>query len=653
MRNNKERAGAYFGLHFDFHAGKYAKDIGAFTKAETIGKYLDEVKPDYIQLDTKGHPGYVSYFSEYGDVAPGLTVDHIKIIREETEKRNISLIAHHSSLWDEVVCKEHAEWAIVNADGSPSDKFVDCTSEYVDKKYIPMLKELCEKYGFDGAWIDGDCWCVQENYRKEFVDKFLAKSGYDSIDTENLSSESHLAFRRFCREEYEKFAKYSVGEVNKEYPGFEMILNNIFASHYPMKPYDYVNTLSQDVFDMKLRVVTRTFASHDKPWDVMAWGHPRFMRVANASFSGMGAQGCVHHPDRVRRFASQVISHGGGFQVIGSMTEQGEILTYDLDNMKNIAEFMNERKQFNYKSTPVNNAAVWFSEEDLERTITSGDVFEPSEMCYALCDIFVDCGRPIDVICDYHIDDDMISDRKTIIIPETVYIDDRHKEKLLAFAKDGGNLIVIGVHSCKVFGEALGGGVSDFDGKVLYAEKGGAPYFAGTQKAVLFDGFNGREIVKCFADKLDSEENPVTATALVDYGKGKVAFVGWDIVADYYKPHYFAFADIMRVIMDAVDTEPVTYLKSGTNRVELIPATKDGKLLVNVINTTEYYHDIFTTSYGDIPPICDIEIAVKCDKEPTSIMLEPEHKKAEFTYDGKYAYVKIDKLHIHTIITVE
>lgn len=653
MRNNKDRVGAYFGLHFDFHAGEYAENIGKFTTAETIGRYLDEVKPDYIQIDTKGHPGYVSYFSEFGDVAPGLAVDHLKIIREETEKRNIPLIAHHSSLWDEVVCKNHPEWAIVNADGSISDKFVDCTSEYVDKKYIPMLKELCGKYGFDGAWIDGDCWCVQENYRKEFVDKFLAASGYDSIDTENPSSESHLAFRRFCRDEYEKFSKSSIAEIKKDYPDFEIILNNIFASHYPVKPYDYVNTLSQDVFDMKLRVVARTFASHNKSWDVMAWGHPRFMKVANSSFAGTGAQGCVHHPDRVKRFASQVISQGGGFQVIGSMTEQGEILPYDMDNMKTIAEFVNERKKFIYKSIPVKNAAVWFSEEDLERTVTSGDVFEPSEMCCALCDVFVDCGRPIDIICDYHIDEDMISGRNTIIVPETVYIDSRHKEKLLDFAKDGGKLIVIGTHSCKVFGEDVGVKVSDFDGKILYAEKDGAPYFAGTQKAVVFDDFNGTEPVKCFADKMSPGENPVTATALVDYGKGRVAFVGWDIVADYYKPHYFAFADIMRAIMDAVDTEPTAYLKSGTNRVEIIPATKDGKLLVNVINTTEYYHDIFTTSFSDIPAICDIEIAVKCDRAPATIMLEPEHKKAEFTYDGKYAYVKIDKLHIHTIITVE
>ena len=43
------------------------------------------------------------------------------------------------------------------------------------KKFIFMLKELCGKYGFDGVWVDGDCWCAYENYRPEFVQKFLVK----------------------------------------------------------------------------------------------------------------------------------------------------------------------------------------------------------------------------------------------------------------------------------------------------------------------------------------------------------------------------------------------------------------------------------------------------------------------------------------------
>ena len=60
MKKNKRRADAYFGLHFDFHATDLVSGIGSKTTAEEIGQFLDTVKPDYLQLDTKGHPGYSS-----------------------------------------------------------------------------------------------------------------------------------------------------------------------------------------------------------------------------------------------------------------------------------------------------------------------------------------------------------------------------------------------------------------------------------------------------------------------------------------------------------------------------------------------------------------------------------------------------------------
>ena len=55
----------------------------------------------------------------------------------------------------------------------------------------------------------------------------------------------------------------------------------------------------------------------------------------------------------------------------------------------------------------------------------------------------------------------------------------------------------------------------------------------------------------------------------------------------------------------------------------------------------------------EIPPIYDLTVAVKCDAAPKSVMLEPEHRPADYTYDGAYLHVKIEKLHIHTIIVVE
>ena len=90
MQQNK-RAGAYWGLHFDFHATETNKDIGLRTDAHRLGEFLDAAKPDYIQVDTKGHPGYSTYLTKAGDAAPGMVVDHLKIMTRISR----GFISHH------------------------------------------------------------------------------------------------------------------------------------------------------------------------------------------------------------------------------------------------------------------------------------------------------------------------------------------------------------------------------------------------------------------------------------------------------------------------------------------------------------------------------------------------------------------------------
>ncbi|MBQ8232861.1 MAG: alpha-L-fucosidase [Lachnospiraceae bacterium] len=658
MRNNKKRAGAFWGIHVDFHANIFEKDIGSFTKAENIGKYLDEIKPDYLQIDTKGHPGYASYFSEYGEVAPGVTHDHLKIIREETEKRGIALIAHYSSIWDEASCKNNHDWAIVDKNGEASKTNIDFNSDYTDKKFIPMVKELCGKYGFDGIWIDGDSWALRENYSPETIEKFLKNSNFDFIDKDNLKSESHFAFRQFTTNEFYEFLKYYCREIKKDYPDFEICSNTSFTCRQPIKPFDNFDFLSADMYDLSFRTTARNYASHDKEWDLMGWGHPsRFVTKVsefNELYGGRRLYRCINHVDRDLRMAATAISLGGGFQIIGLMSDKGEILMYDIPRMKEVAKFLNERKEFNYNSKPLPNAAIWWSQENLERDYEDEVLFQCKELQKGLCDLVIDAGFPVDVVFDYHIDENNIQKHNVIIVPETKYISLEKKKKLLEYVYNGGNLIITGVNSCMVFEDVIDADIKKDTGIGIYAEIPSKPeYFIGATPAVLFENYNGEEFAHCFADKLDKDYNPVKATAITSYGKGKIAFIGWDIINEYFENKLFGLPYIMKEVLIAVDKKPNAYLKSGPSRVEIIPAEKDEKLIVNVINTNEYYYFDLNTAYGEIPPLYEIEIAVKCKSEPKSIMLEPEHQAAQYSFDGEYAYVTIDKLHIHTIIVIE
>jgi len=146
-KQEKSRKDCYFGLHFDFHATSERDEVG-LTDRDRFGAYLDAVKPDFVQIDTKGHPGYASFFSEYGTVAPGLKRDQLKMIREETKKRGILLYAHYSGVRDVKACKDHPDWAVVTREGELNYEGTDLRSPYIDEIMIPQLCELAGKYGF-------------------------------------------------------------------------------------------------------------------------------------------------------------------------------------------------------------------------------------------------------------------------------------------------------------------------------------------------------------------------------------------------------------------------------------------------------------------------------------------------------------------------
>jgi hypothetical protein len=64
------RSDSFFGLHFDFHAGKDCTEIGKNTTRAMIENLITQVKPDYLQIDWKGHPGLSSYPTKAGNQAP-------------------------------------------------------------------------------------------------------------------------------------------------------------------------------------------------------------------------------------------------------------------------------------------------------------------------------------------------------------------------------------------------------------------------------------------------------------------------------------------------------------------------------------------------------------------------------------------------------
>ena len=133
----------YFGLHFDFHASPgRCPAIGSTLSEDDIAEICNMYKPDFIQVDSKGHPGWSSYPTEYGDEVPGIVGNPMETWRKVTREKGVQLYAHHSGIFDAVYCQKHPEEAVKKADGSRSAEYARTNGSYADEKLIPQIKEL-------------------------------------------------------------------------------------------------------------------------------------------------------------------------------------------------------------------------------------------------------------------------------------------------------------------------------------------------------------------------------------------------------------------------------------------------------------------------------------------------------------------------------
>ena len=82
MAERMRRRDAFFGLHFDLHANARDTELGAETTEENIRELIERVRPDWVQWDCKGHPGYTCWPTEVGRTSPGVVRDSLAILRK-------------------------------------------------------------------------------------------------------------------------------------------------------------------------------------------------------------------------------------------------------------------------------------------------------------------------------------------------------------------------------------------------------------------------------------------------------------------------------------------------------------------------------------------------------------------------------------------
>ena len=666
----KTRKDSFLGIHLDYHAKpEDGKVQGKDLKEEDIRKICKVLKPDFIQIDCKGHPGWASYPTKVGNAMPEFEKDTLALWRRVTEEEGVALYMHYSGVYDRKYCRENPDEAVMTEDGNIHDGATRLDGKYVDDVLIPQLLELAEVYKVDGVWVDGDCWMALTDFRPETMEKFQKETGIDlnGRAPKTPSDPYYQEYREYHRELFRRYLNHYVDTLHEAHPDFQIASNWAFSDHMPEKVCANVDFLSGDLNHRNslnsARYAARALSQQGYPWDLMSWNFRIF--VGNRS-------ACVSkHINQILQEAASVISLGGAYQNYLQQFKDGSPDAKELKNLLPLAKFMREREAFCFRGTPLHQAALLLSTYDrsieAERLYSRTGYEKVMGMTALLCDI----GQSLEIICEHTLEKSC-NEYQMIVVPELYSgLKEETKAMLLDYAKSGGKLLLAGKNTCRIFAEAgapfevIAHDEYYSQGKIAY-DNGHGGEGAAKHKAYYFtldDEHFGSLFSPCeisanegladayLKDDLRGSSYPLAVTC--QYGEGSVTAVGFDLGSQYLEGSQYLHRELARKLADKLYT-PKVKLEAACGILEIVPLIKDGKLMIQLINGGGSHADASAVSDDYIPPVLDISLSIALDKAPEALMLQPEGRPLDFKYclNNGRAYVKIDRVDIHSIVEV-
>lgn len=642
------RAESFFGFHFDFHATDNDFNLGEHFNESLLDSFLVRTKPDYIQIDSKGHPGYSSYPTQIGFSTNSFVNDPMRIWRDITSKQNIPLYVHYSGLWDEKAVTEHPEWARIHSDGSKDSVKVAYYSEYSSQLLIPQIKEMIDTYGIDGVWIDGDCWSTGPDYSTEIVNGFLDEVPSGEIPKDS-SDKNYKKWLDYNRTVYREYLKNYVDRLHEYKSSFQVASNWAYSSMMPEKVDVNVDFLSGDVSGQNgmysAAFQARCLALQGKPWDLMAWG-----------FVPIDFMKGIHVPktlNQLKQEAAEVISMGGGFQVYFQQNRDASFRTLDIDAMAQLSDFCRERQPFCQFSKVIPDIGVWYSLEGWKKAYDG--VYGWSSNMEGIINMFLDDQRSIEILMDHHIKDKMES-YELIVIPEWDAFNEEIKKNLIKYIANGGKVLVFGAKAVKEFEEIIKVDFNNNAYKELTLLNFGDKNLGGitgikTNWQPVKSSTESLEVGHIY-DQLDyrfATDFPVAT--INSFGKGKVAAIYLDMSTAYNTYRNPIYLNLLNQTLNELIEKPKIRVE-GTKEIHLVLGKKDNSTLIHLINASGSHFNKSIYAYDELRPTPQLKVIYNVEQKPKTVFLQPLNKKLNFKFINNSIEIEIPPVEVHSIIQI-
>ncbi|MGA2050424.1 MAG: hypothetical protein ABSG96_22200 [Terracidiphilus sp.] len=645
------RKDCFFGLHFDLHPNAQDKELGRDLTDAMVNDLLVTVRPDFIQYDSKGHPGYLGFPSKTGMAAPGIVADSLAVWRRVTAAHGVALYNHFSGVLDGLAVEKHPDWARVGADGKRDGQETSLFGPYERELMIPELLEVARNYDLDGSWVDGDSWAVQPDYCEGSRQKFEEKTGI-ALLPQGPGDKGWNEFLELQREQFRKYVAAYVDALHTARPGYQITSNWMYSTFAPERPTVALDYLSGDIADIAAlrmaRIQARYLSRCGKPWDLMSWGFER-----GENFGGVSDKLAVE----LAQEAAVVLAQGGAYQIYYVPSRAGWIDAHEIETAAEVAKFCRQRQRWSHGSESVPEVGVLFSGRTLYRTASRvfGGWGSSEAPAAGAMSMLLACGYSVDLIPDWQLAE-CVAQYPLMVLPDWKDVGDEVANTLVEYVKGGGKLLVCGAENAQLFSGVFGIKLKSAaqEHSYLVADESGLAELHGSW--VELDAAHEDVVAQAYRSR-DIRKDSLPLGVRVQHGKGTAIVCATGLTSAYDKASTPIFKSIVRGMVSSLHA-PLVTLEGDYPAVEIVLRKKDGHTLIHFINTegapvtSEFRHT------GVVPPTGPIRFKFRLPGPPAKIVhgpdvvLEPEDTVLPRHFEAGEWHGVLPELHIHAIVRI-
>lgn len=157
-------------LHLDYHQPPWMRGVAAAVTPEVArqqARMIREAGVEAVEFFVHDHHGFCFFPAEPpGITHPGLVQDYTGHLAGALRAEGIRIMAYMNVYTNVSLKEQHPDWVLTAPDGSRigggwlqfEGSYMCPSSPYLQEYFLPLLRQVIERFDFDAIWLDGGSW---------------------------------------------------------------------------------------------------------------------------------------------------------------------------------------------------------------------------------------------------------------------------------------------------------------------------------------------------------------------------------------------------------------------------------------------------------------------------------------------------------------